>query len=552
MVTLQSEIMESLGNGILRSSASRCSIWTQLYRIIKEKNWDFRRSPWTYELHDYHDPLVCRKGAQLAFTELAINRVLYYLDVRKQSCLYLLPAAIPDAKDFSMDRLDVAIKESNHLTQLFSNTKNIGYKQAGKCSLYIRGAKSDNVLKSIPVSFIVFDEFDEMDPDKIPLAIERMSGQDVKSYLKLSTPTLPGRGIDKEYQEGTKEEYYFDCPSCSRLIKLSWPESVVITAESRIDPRIEDTYYQCTECKNKLPHAAKKDFLLPKGMGGSGQFVKSVNVAAHRSVHVSQLYSLTMTPREIADSFFLSQVRPESEREFYKSKLGVPYVPKGGQISDQDIDNAIQGTYATQDVIAKRQARIRTMGVDVGRFFHIVIVEWIIDGKFSRELNLVAVAKVLTAVKTESPQQVNKYFREYNCDSMVIDAQPERRVSQRIIERYTGRAYMCFYANNVRGNDLAFKHENSIVSADRTAWMDTALSRFFSKRILLPMDINEEYREHLKQPIRVIELDSNNNPIAKYVSKTNEDHYAHAQTYADIALPIAASLRSNVPITGLL
>ncbi len=48
------------------------------------------------------------------------------------------------------------------------------------------------------------------------------------------------------------------------------------------------------------------------------------------------------------------------------------------------------------------------------------------------------------------------------------------------------------------------------------------------------------------------EKDSDGNPIAKYVKAgSDEDHFAHARTYAEIALPLAASIAVSSDIKGM-
>ena len=81
--------------------------------------------------------------------------------------------------------------------------------------------------------------------------------------------------------------------------------------------------------------------------------------------------------------------------------------------------------------------------------------------------------------------------------------------------------------------------------------MDAALGRYHTNRIMLPRDISREFREHLKNIVRTYIKDESGNPQAKYIA-TGPDHFAHAQTYAEIALPLAASLSQNQPIEAFL
>jgi len=90
-----------------------------------------------------------------------------------------------------------------------------------------------------------------------------------------------------------------------------------------------------------------------------------------------------------------------------------------------------------------------------------------------------------------------------------------------------------------------------IATVDRTGWLDATLGRFKTKRIELPRDVSHEYREHIKSMVRTYIKDETGNPKARYI-ETGPDHFAHAQTYAEIALPLAASYVTNRSIGAFL
>jgi hypothetical protein len=50
--------------------------------------------------------------------------------------------------------------------------------------------------------------------------------------------------------------------------------------------------------------------------------------------------------------------------------------------------------------------------------------------------------------------------------------------------------------------------------------------------------------------VRIYEKDVDGNPIGKYVKAgSDDDHFAHARNYSEIALPLAASLGQIQSIT---
>lgn len=534
------EGLEIIRSGLIRKSANKCSIWTSLYRITEHGPWNFDRCPWVKDLHDRKfDILVCKKGAQLGFTELAINKTLHIMDINKVSCLYLLPAERPDAKDFSTARLDTVIELSPHLRALFSDIKNTGYKRAGSVSLYIRGARSRSGLKSIPVGFIVFDEYDEMDPEKIPLAMERMSGQVNKSALILSTPTIPEYGISALFEEGTKEYFMFPCPRCDKLIDIK-ESNLVVCGNHQNDPEVEQSHLICLECKGILDHESKIEYL------SKGKWIATAQSGV-QSVSINQGYSLTVTPTELAKSAHRAKLRPEWAVEYYNSKWGETYVPDGAKIGLEHIHKCMH-PYSLNDISTSK--RVRTMGVDVGKLLHIEIVEWIIDGRMSKEINTMAKPKVIGIKTVESFEMIPRLIREYQVHGTVIDANPERRKVQELIDEFPGSIYMCFYRDNA--SPYSYSTTDVSCSVDRTSWMDQALGRFINNSIIIPQDVPQDYKDHLQVPTRMLLQDRHGNPVARYISKENGDHFAHARVYSELALPLAASITSNSNIRNFL
>ena len=83
-----------------------------------------------------------------------------------------------------------------------------------------------------------------------------------------------------------------------------------------------------------------------------------------------------------------------------------------------------------------------------------------------------------------------------------------------------------------------------MLTVDRTNWLDASLGRFKTNRIELPRDIPDDFRKHVMNLTRTYERDKDDkkdkeaSAIAKYVN-TGPDHFAHALTYAEIALQFA-------------
>ncbi len=544
-------LAERIVSGLKRRSLTSCSRWSKACRIMGRPYpgpWSFLHHPWLQEMHDSEAEFnVGQKSAQMGYTEWALNRTFYMIDVKGIDCLYVLPAQTPDASDFSAARFDPALEMSPHLNNLFSDVQNVGHKRAGSSNLYVRGSKSRSGLKSIPTGFIVLDEVDEMDQDNIPLAMERAAGQVEKQVLAISTPTIPKYGINKMFLDTTMEHYFFTCPCCSKLTELKFPDCIEITGEDVNDRNVENSFLKCKECKGKLEHAKKPEWLA------GGKWIPEYSDRSARGFHVNQMYSCTVSPGTLAKSYLKAQRDPAEEQEFFNSKLGLPHVVEGAGVTDADI-LARTGDY--KKYRSYDRTGLITMGVDVGRWLHCWIDLWDVPGGAnSADLNVQSRCKTLNVCKVLDFETLDKLIRDFGINAVVIDANPERRKAFEFAMRWFGMVKMCFYGNAVNGKQIhvaASTAPEPTITVDRTSWLDLSLGRFRTQdMIYLPCDLDLEAKTHLKSLVRIYEKDATGQPVGRYVKGSDDDHYAHARNYSELALPFAMSLANPTNITGV-
>lgn len=537
-------MVKTIQHGLARKSISSCAKWAEKYRQMGKPfpgPWGWKHHPWLLEMHNSKAAInIGRKASQMGFTEWALNRALYSIDIERMTVLYVLPNKTPDATDFSASRFTPALEMSEHLSRVFTDVDNVGHKRAGEVSLFIRGSQSRAGLKSLPVGGIVFDEVDEMNQDNIPLGEARVDGQEKFWILKISTPTREKVGINVDFMQSTKEHFFFKCPGCSRSIELVFPESLVITADRIDDPRINDSHLICTSCKKILPHESKVEW-----MNENNFWVPTATGFEARGWYINHMYSMAKAgqPARIAAKTILAQTSIAHEIELYNSDMGLPHTPKGSQITDEELD-ACSRPYSKGTV---RSERLVTMGVDVGiRKNYIEIAEWILPPHFrTGDPNVECIQRILQISTNPDFTYLDWLMNEYNVTMCVIDAQPERRSALHFCMRNVGRAYMCFYAVGIRGK-LIHKSEDPepTLSVDRTSWIDMSLGRFRYRTTMIPADIGNEYRDQIKVPVRMYRFDKDGQEEAYYVSDA-DDHFAHAHTYNEIALVPALKIGSN-------
>jgi hypothetical protein len=502
--------------------------------------YSFKYHPWCREIHDSKANYnTIMKSAQMGLTEVAINVAFYTVDIKKRDVLYVLPTSLA-ASDFSKSRFNTSLLYSPYLNELFTDSNAVGIKQAGGVNLYIRGSRGDTNLKSIPVSVLILDEADEMSKRALYLADERMSGQFESFMFALSTPTVPNFGIHKMFLQGSQDHFYFPCPRCGRLTEFIFPECLEICGESITDPDIKKSHLKCKECKRKIEHEEKLDFLK------KAFWEKTVHVNDdHRSFYINQMYSYTVTPAKLAKAYFQGLGDEAAMVEFHNSKQGLPYIPDGGQVTEGELDSAVQGYFQESQRPNIGTDRCIVMGIDQGKMNNVVVVEFLLQGG-GVDLNASSFAKVLWHGKLPGDdfETLDPLMREWQIRAAVIDADPQINDARRFARRFPGYVYLCRYRRGVTGKEMQLSEEDSnapIVTVDRTNWLDASMGRFHSDRIHLPADLSLEFRENIKNLVRTYERDEQDNPKAVYMN-TGPDHYAHAINYAEIALPLAAGI----------
>lgn len=427
----------------------------------------------------------------------------------------------------------------------------MGTKRAGSAILYIRGANSRKGLKSISVSQVICDEYDEMPEHTVPLAQERMSGQSRKQLILISTPRFPGHGVNADMLESTQDHFYFPCPGCGKWIELLH-ENLVVCGESIHDPNLKKSYIKCTLCDKALTVPGEEerndgmDFANRKAeMLREAKWISTAEKSFDvRGFYVNQLYAPNVYPWQLAESWIRGQTNKSAEQEYYNSKLGEAHEVDGARVSEEKISECL----STRNLGDRMENRLVTMGVDPGKWLHYEICAWDI-GSQGVDINIMSKPYLLDAGKILHFEELDNLMRQYQVFFAVIDWQPETRKALEFAKRFWGRVRLCRYGKpSDSTSTLEDDPDKLFVTADRVSWLDMSLGRFHNKMIDLPHNIPLEYKQHMKNIARIYKEDKKTgHPMGDYINK-GPDHHAHARNYCEIALPLAASIGSNQSI----
>lgn len=534
------DIAKRFSDGLVDRSLSSCTRWAE--KRIRMGNpfpgpINFDRFPWEKEILDINEGFVTvKKAAQMGFSIAGIIRALFVVSELSNDVLYVLPTQ-GLASDFSKSRFDALVELSPRVNDLFKNINSVGLKVTNKrANLYIRGSVSSRGLVSVPVSSAIIDEFDRCADGTYDLVSERLSGQLTKYLFALSTPTLPEFGIDKHFLSGTRESFFFKCPSCGRHETLTWPDNVEIRGDYPGDPECDNSFYKCSQCQAKLPHETKMEWLR------SGTWVpERTNVKGHRSFQIPQLFSTTVKPGEMVDAYQKSLLSDLAAVEFKNQKLGQPHISEGARLSD----SIIQSCYNTSISIGSDRpadaSQTICMGVDVGSFLDCWIAkfDYVNDpGRFPYENSKQTLLHTCRIPTTTDGcwNQLDNLMREWQVHYACVDFQPSTVNARRFVRTFKGYAAMVAYRRGTAGKEIKEMDDEGALTltVDRTTFLDLVIGRFQNKTIDIPGNIPGVVREHLKAPIRTYEYDELGLPKPVYKSIA-DDHFAHAAAYCEIA-----------------
>jgi phage terminase large subunit GpA-like protein len=193
--------------------SSKLALWSQFYINLQGKPFSFKGHAYLREL--YADPqprVVIRKTAQMGGGTYALARSLYTALSRDARCLYYLPTDA-EAALFSNNRLATWLENSPQLGKWIRRQGDIWRVGGGR--ILLRGLFAEMRARAIDADMIVLDELGMLSPARRTQALDRLLHSSLGYVLELSTPKLPGTGIDARFAETDMRYWMIKCPGCS-------------------------------------------------------------------------------------------------------------------------------------------------------------------------------------------------------------------------------------------------------------------------------------------------------------------------------------------------
>lgn len=487
-------------------------------------------------IRDTSNEILIKKAAQTAFTITFLVRTFHWMVERKWHHLYLLPlktGAVP----FVQKRIDPMLASNEILNKTFASVDNRTHKQTNKdIALLIRGTNVESELQETPTDVVVFDEYDRMTTDWLSDAKHRADGSDVKRFTYLSTPTVPGHGLDADdmYWASDQHQWFVPCPHCGRMQTFSLDEHVKIGNDQW------DCVLECQFCYMQISDRQRRE------ANAFGEWDAANPGARKRGYHINQFHSPMMALHEIMEGFFVGQRDAKVLKSFFNQSLGEPYTSPGDMVTVQMLDDCID-PHVTLGGIPSGGV---FLGIDVGHD------EIFVEANYKTRSGA-GVLWNLWHIKDKPGKTAweildEKVLGKLSSWICVCDAHPDKRGANYLSIKYPGKFWMGFEKDRPEQEEIAkwdkvVRREASKVIIDRTLIFDTLISDMMTGNCILPFGARElgeqmprrdynAYYSHMIQMVRVEEPDTRGRVVASWQKNKNPDHWHHAKMFSWVAM----------------
>lgn len=493
-----------------------------------------RGQPYSTDKHEYLDDIIAdtapiqvfRKGAQVAISTTVLLKSMYVAEHLGKKVVYYFQSDSA-VSDFSNDRCQPMLDSSPYLRSRCGGTVNVQLKHIGPGSLYFRGLMTRGAAKSIDADMMVADELDEAPEANYHFAFDRLMHSDLQWATSLSQPSIPGFGIDKQFEDTDQRYWNLVCPSCGfhNCLELNWPSNFipVSKAKRKTFPDGATHYRGCVKCGSRLNPA-------------KGVWIAKYPNRFKRGYHLSQLFT-QIKPVEYPniatkimqeyEAYKTSQLRLE---RFVISVLGFPFAGGNARVDDNLLD------FCEGELGFFQQASGCFMGVDQGDRLTITVGQ-IVNGRL----------QVVHCEETELWDRLDFLMQQFGVMYCVIDAMPNKHSAKSFASRHIGRVSIQYFSGKeLKRNEELFENRMTIptVTCDRTDTLDALIDKMEAGLIVLPcrdkcdaknLGVINDIRRHLKNLIAKVEQTSAGMVRRVYLRGGVENHYGMALNSCCIA-----------------
>lgn len=476
---------------------------------------------------DTHPWKVYEKARQIGISETSISEVIHFLWTNPTTkWIYTFPRDT-QLRDFSTTRIAEAFAETPRMRALVGTPNQIYTKKIGEAYLILRSAWESGLGEGIDADGVTLDEKDRM-KDGVEVAFrESMKSSKFGWLREVSTPTLPGRGVDASFKESDQHVWLVRCVKCQLEQEIEWPDNIVQVAHIPLGTKElpDGCYeYQCrkTKCRGLL------DRLRGRWVARKPE---KKNIRGY-------LMPQTIAPWITATRIMQNKIDYKFQQLWMNYCLGIPAMGENVLLSDLDFDHACGGhqfiTHRTRDW------QNICAGIDWGHLNWVVVIgQNVHNGKWY-VLNI-GIFEDDHAKELQSVKAIESFLAPYEPDRIIADAGYGKDRNAYLMRKFSpnalGRFYACQYNPSTK-HSRTFQPvwsapDQGRVLIDRTMSIKMICRAIQERDFGLPsLDLEKTmlFRRHFKNlaPLRIEE----EGEVVEDISCTGDDHLVHATIYA--------------------
>lgn len=499
------------------------SLWTIKHQIKNEAGLpiEFREHNFLRAIYDDMSQYqVVLKPPQVGMTVLQLIKTLWCAKKMHWDVIYTLPTAT-DVNDMAGGKINRIIAQNPIFSTWTKDHANVEQKSVGNNIVYYRSTFVAKAAMMVSSHLNVHDEVDASDASVITQYETRLEAKEEgeKNMWYFSHPTLSGFGVDIQWQQSDKKEWFIICPHCQNSDFLRYPEC------------IHDGNYICHACKGILSNEDRIN----------GEW-KPTAEGKFSGYHISQMMCPWITAANIEEKYH----DPKKDKQyFWNYVLGLPYIA-----SEDKIDPSV----VLKNVIStlNPQTERIVIGVDTGLPIHFTCMNK--DGAFYY-------GKCKEPSESYDPYtELESFLIRWPTSIIVSDQGGDLIGIRRLQAKYPGRVYLCYYRKDKKGKDLIKWGEDAdfgIVTVDRNRMISMIVEQMRDIGLIRLNGSHAdwaEFADHFGNIYR--ELVTVRESIGKdahtlygneYVWKRNgPDHFVHTLLYALTGLDRFAVERAQI------
>lgn len=519
-------------------------------------------------LDDQHPHKAEQKSRQCGASENEVREVLWFGDTHPYTKqVYVFPT-FDQVADFSKTRIEEVMKDSPYVKQRMGIdpitgkkigsedvVDNVRLRRIGNSFIFFRSGHTAKAGEGIDCDLVVFDEIDRMHPNVMIAFNETLSSSAYGWRRDVSTPSLPGVGVNASFKDSDQMHWFMKCPHCGHWFTMihDFPKGVIdLSKDSKGRPNhnlhltydfIEenDTHmYVCTKCGKPI-----SDETRVKGIWRP--------LYPHRTAVRGYQISQLICPWISASQLMKKKQDYNLDQLFENYVIGRPYLGDNVMITKGDILRCID-TSMTNPYDLKRQDIAQ--GVDWGN------QSWGINGMRHpdnpEKIILMDIWNITDAEATEvngrksNPhiERTGEKMRQWEVVRGVFDAGYGKDRNFELMQDFPGRVFSCFYPNlssaTTKQVEDVWNEDDAKVSVDRTMTLKVMAKKFRDGKIIIPYWVAQNplfdtFTKHLTNLVLIRDIEEDEKTKKEVITERvgtlpGGDHFGHAMNYLTIAL----------------